>query len=80
MPKTVTLRLDDETYRSFVRRAKSDDRALANFIETAVKHHIRESDFIDDTETAEILADEQLVRRLKKGPRDARRKQGTMIG
>ncbi len=80
MPKTVTLRLDDETYLAFVRRAKADDRALANFIESAVKHHIREQDFIDDAETAGILADEALVRRMKKGSREARRKQGTMIG
>ena len=80
MPKTVTLRLDDETYRSFVRRAKADDRALSNFIETAVKQHIRESDFADDAETTEILADEQLVRRMKRGSREARCKRRTMIG
>jgi predicted transcriptional regulator len=78
MPKTVTLRLDDETYRSFVRRAKSDDRALANFIEKAVKQHIRESDFADDTETSEIVANQSLVRRMKRGSGDARRKLGNL--
>ncbi|MBM3288879.1 MAG: ribbon-helix-helix protein, CopG family, partial [Candidatus Hydrogenedentes bacterium] len=37
MPKTVTLRLDDKTYRQFRRLAESDNRPLSNFIETAAK-------------------------------------------
>ena len=37
MPKTVTIRIKDDTYRSFVKRAKTENRSLANFIETAVK-------------------------------------------
>jgi hypothetical protein len=80
MPKTLTLRIDDETYRSFMKRAKSENRSLANFIETAVKEHIRESDFVDDSEMAEILANEQLVERLRKGSKNAHKKKGTMIG
>ncbi len=80
MPKTLTLRIDDETYRSFMKRAKSENRSLANFIETAVKEHIRQSDFVDDSEMAEILENEQLVERLRKGSKDARKKKGSMIG
>lgn len=80
MPKTVTIRIDDDTYRSFTKRAKAENRSLANFIETAVKEHIRERDFVDDSEMAEILANEELVRRLRKGSRDVARKRGAMIG
>ena len=80
MPKTVTIRINDDIYRSFIKRAKAENRSLANFIETAVKEHIRESDFTDDSEMAEIMANEQLVERLRKGSRDARRKRGRMIG
>jgi len=80
MPKTVTLRLDDKTYHSFLKRAKAESRSLANFIETSVKEHILEQDFVDDAEMAEILASEQLVQRLKKGSKDARQKKGMMIG
>jgi len=80
MPKTVTIRVDDETYRSFMKKAKSESRSLANFIETAVKEHIRECDFADDAEMAEVLSNEHLVKRLKKGSEDARRKKGAMIG
>jgi predicted transcriptional regulator len=80
MPKTLTLRIDDKTYKTFMRLARAENRSLANFIETAVKAHIRESAFVDDSEMAEILANEQLVERLKRGSRDARRKKGTLIG
>jgi len=80
MPKTVTIRITDDTYRSFVKRAKTENRSLANFIETAVKEHIRECDFADDAEMAELLANEELIQRLRKASRDATRKKGTMIG
>lgn len=80
MLKTVTIRIDDDTYRSFVRRAKAENRSLANFIETAVTEHIRECDFADDSEMAELLANANLIERLQKGSRDAKRKKGTLIG
>ena len=80
MPKTVTIRIDDDTYRSFVKRARTENRSLANFIETAVREHIRTCDFADDSEMAELFANEALVRRLRRGSGDAKRKKGTMIG
>ena len=80
MPKTVTIRIEDKTYQAFVRKAKAENRSLANFIETAVMAHIQETAFADDAEMAEILANEQLLERLRKGSQDARRKKGTLIG
>ena len=80
MPRTVTLRIDDKTYRSFLKRAKVENRSLSNFIETTVKEHIQECDFVIDSEMVEILANEQLVERLKKGSKEAKGKKGTMIG
>ena len=41
MPKTVTLRVDDDTYDAFLKRAKDENRSVANFIEHAVKTHIQ---------------------------------------
>ena len=74
MPKTLTLRVDDETYDAFVKRAKAENRSVANFIENAVKIHIQEHDFVDDEEMTEILANERLVARLKLGSQQARRR------
>jgi PHD/YefM family antitoxin component YafN of YafNO toxin-antitoxin module len=72
--------VDEETYHSFSKRAKAENRTLANFIENAVKVHIREQEFADDLEMAEILANENLVERLKAGSRDAKRRRGTLVG
>lgn len=80
MPKTLTIRVDDKTYDAFVKRAKGENRSVANFIENAVKSHIQEQDFADDVEMAEILANDRLVERLKRGSREARRKKGTLVG
>jgi hypothetical protein len=80
MPKTLTIRVDDKTYDAFVKRAKGENRSVANFIENAVKSHIQEQDFADDVEMAEILANDRLVERLKRGSQEARRKKGTVVG
>lgn len=80
MPKTLTIRVDDQTYRMLKKRAQAQNRSLANFIETTVKTHIKDSAFVDEPEMAEIAANEALVERLKKGSQDARKKRGTLIG
>lgn len=80
MPKTLTIRVDDDTYTTFAKHAKAENRTLANFIEQAVKIHIREQEFADDLEMAEIRANEQLVERMKKGSRDGKRRRGVVIG
>jgi len=79
MPKTLTIRIDDKTYAAFSKRAKAENRSLANFIETAVKAHIEESAFVDDSEMAEILANERLVDRMRRGSADAKMKKATLI-
>jgi len=80
VPKTLTIRVDDDTYGAFVKRAKAENRSVANFIEHAVKTHIQDHDFVDDVEMAEILANERLVARLKRGATEARRRKGRLVG
>jgi predicted CopG family antitoxin len=80
MPKTLTLRVDDDTYEAFLKRAKDENRSVANFIEHAVKIHIQDHDFVDDVEMAEILSNDQLVERLKRGSQQARRRKGSLVG
>ncbi len=80
MPKTLTIRVDEETYDTFVRRAKAENRSVANFIENAVKTHIHDHDFVDDVEMAEILANERLVERLRRGSQQAKRRKGALVG
>ena len=79
MPKTLTMRLDEETYDVFIRAARAERRSLANFIETAALKQVQESTFADDAEMAEILARPELVERLKAGSRDARKRKGRFV-
>jgi len=79
MTRTVTLRLDDSVYRELREAAEAERRPLSNLIETAALARIREQKFVDDAEMAEILGNENLVRRLRLGSRDARRRRGRVV-
>ena len=79
MAKTVTLRLEEEVYKVFVDAAKAENRPLSNLIETAALSRIREQQFVDDAEMSEIMANENLLKRLKKGARDAEMGKGRFV-
>ncbi len=79
MPKTVTLRLDNETYQTFVRAAKAERRSLANLVETAALRQIQETSFADDAEMAEILSRPGLLKRLEAGSADAKKRRGRFV-
>ena len=79
MAKTVTLRLNDEIYNAFLVASKAENRSIANLIETAALSKIRELQFIDDVEMAEILAYEDLLKRIKQGSKEAKTKRGRFI-
>jgi predicted transcriptional regulator len=79
MAKTVTLRLNDEVYKAFQEAAKAENRSLSNLIETAALAKIRENQFADDVEMAEILANEDLIKRIRVGSREARARKGRFI-
>jgi hypothetical protein len=73
------MRLDEETYQTFVRAAKSERRSLANLVETAALRHIQENSFAEGSEMAEILSRPSLLKRLKAGSRDARKRRGRFV-
>ena len=80
MGKTLTLRVSDGTYRTLAEAAEAEGRSIANLIETAAVEHLREQQFVDDAEIAEIQANEKLVARLRRGSRDARARRGRLVG
>ncbi len=79
MPKTLTMRLDDRSYRTFLEAAKAERRSLANLVETAALRYLHESNFADDLEMAEILSRPDLMRRLKAGSADATKRKGRFV-
>lgn len=79
MSKIVTLRLDDDAYRELREAAEAENRPLSNLIETAALRRIREERFVDDAEMSEILGNERLLRRLRAGSKQARRRKGRFV-
>ena len=79
MIRTVTLRLEQEAYDELREAAAAERRSLSNFIATAALERVREAQFVDDAEMAEILNNDALVRRLQTGSRQARRRKGGFV-
>ena len=79
MTKTITLRLDEDVYEELREAATAERRPLSNLIETAALARIREDQFVDDAEMAEISENDDLTRRLKAGSRQARNRKGTIV-
>ena len=80
MTKTITLRLQEDVYKLFLEAAKAENRPLSNLIETAALNRIREQQFVDDAEMSEILANENLLKRIQKGSREAALRKGRFVG
>lgn len=79
MAKVITLRVDDEIYRELKEAAHAERRTLSNLIETAALRKIREEQFVDDAEMAEISGNEQLLKRLRRGSREGRAGKGRFV-
>ena len=76
MPKTVTLRIDDNEYETFKKFADVENRTLSNFIETATLKYIQENELVDEFEMKKIINNIQLNQSLKRGLQDAAKRKG----
>jgi len=72
MPKTITIRIDDETYEMIKTAAEGDRRSISNFIEYATINFLTEESFVSDSEMQEILKDKSLLESLKQGSKEIR--------
>ena len=79
MSKTVTLRLKENVYKIFVEAARAENRSISNLIETAALFRVREQQFVDDAEMAEIIADDNLIARLRQGSKEAAERKGRFV-
>ncbi len=79
MTKTLTVRMDDATYRLISEAAEVENRSVSNFIETAAREKAVAEIFVSDAEMAEIRSDARLLRRLKAGHRDAVSRRGRFV-
>ena len=79
MPKTVTLRLADETYQRLAAAAKAERRSLSNLIETLAMKKLEEDVFMDQIEMEEILANSALMKKLKRRTEEADKRKGRFV-
>jgi len=77
--KTVTMRVDDTTYRMISAAAQGQKRNLSNFIEFAVLQYLSSAQYVDREEMKEIMQDKKLVRNLKKGGEDLKKGEYTLV-
>lgn len=67
MSKTITMRVDDDTYKMIKTAADGERRSISNFIEFATIAFLTEESFVSDNEMEEIYDDEVLLKNLKRG-------------
>ncbi len=77
--KTVTMRVDDSVYQMIKTAADGQRRNISNFIEYATMQYLTSSQYVDDTEMNEILADQELVKSLKQGVQEAKEGEYTLV-
>ena len=73
MAKTVTVGVDDITYKRIKSAADSKRRTISNFIEYATMAYVESSTFVDDQEMKDIAGDKVLLKSLKKSMDDIKR-------
>ena len=73
MAKTVTVRVDDTTYKRIKSAAESERRTISNFIGYATMAYVESSTFVDDQEMKDIVGDKVSLKNLKKSMDDIKR-------
>jgi uncharacterized protein (DUF1778 family) len=79
MPKTLSVRIDDATYRLIAEAAAAENRSVSNFIETAARQRAVSEIFASEAEMTEIRSNTTLRRRLKRGHREATAGRGRFV-
>lgn len=79
MSKTITLRISEDNYSLLKAYAKSDNRKLSNAVETLAMRRLEEELFVDQHEMDAILADQDLLGRLKTGHLQAKKGRGRFV-
>lgn len=80
MPKTITLRVDDDTYRLIQTAARGDRRTISNFLEIAAVSYITEESFVSDEEMNELVNDKKLAQKLKLGREQIKQGKYAIVG
>ncbi len=80
MAKTITIRIDDDTYNMIKNAAEGERRSISNFIEYATIAYLTEENFVSDSEMKEILGDKSLINSLNKGKKEISEGKYSIVG
>jgi uncharacterized protein (DUF1778 family) len=73
MAKTVSVRIDESTYKRIKSAAESERRTISNFMEYATLSYVENSTFVDNDEMKGISQDKELLETLAKAMGDIKR-------
>jgi uncharacterized protein (DUF1778 family) len=73
MGKTITIRIDDPTYRIIKSAAESERRTISNFMEYASLAYIESSNFLDNEEMQSITSNTKLIDDLNRSMDEIKR-------
>ena len=73
MAKTVTVRVDDSTYRRIKSAAEAERRTISNFIEYATLSYVENTSLADPDEMKGISEDKELLATLSNAMADIKR-------
>ncbi len=77
--KTVTMRVDDSTWRMISAAADGQKRTISSFLEFAVLQYLSSAQYVDNVEMRAILKDKELVRSLKEGLNEVKNGEYTLV-
>jgi uncharacterized protein (DUF1778 family) len=70
MGKTITIRIDEDTYKKIKSAAAAEKRTISNFMEYATLSFIERSGFVSNEEMEAILDDKELMASLQNALKD----------
>ncbi len=73
MAKTVTVRIDDSTYKRIKSAAEAERRTISNFMEYATLSYVENSSLADPDEMRGISDDKELLATLSNAMEDIKR-------
>ena len=79
MPKTITLRIDENVYDLFKTAASAEKRTISNFIEYAALNFLTEGSYVSDAEMKDIIADQELLQSLNSAKKDIKKRKYKIV-
>jgi hypothetical protein len=80
MSKTITLRLSPDHYEVFRQYAAAENRKISNAIETLALKQLERETSVSSQENDRILANKDLMGRIREGIKQAKAKKGRIEG